>query len=475
MADSKYADLKPGGPSAPHKRLGWLVREPAFYKKLALIALPLAGQSVISYGVGLADNMMVSHLGEGSIGGIFIVNQIQAVLHMLMLGLGAALVILAAQYFGKGDIRSVKVIISFSIQIAVGVSILLFLLMTFCSKPILGLFSDAGTVIAEGLIYVAWLRWSFVIFALTNVLLAAMRCAGSVNIGIATSLTAFLSNLLFNYIFIFGKLGAPAMGVAGAALATLLSRIAECSVVICYVLRLDTKIRYRPKDIVLRSRTLSFDYFRYGLPVILGDIFWGFGGAAKASIVGRLGESVIAANSIVGNLGQIFMVFIYGASSAGSLAVGQAIGKNEYAAAKKYTKTLQLVYPCIGLASACALFSLRGTLLALPAFKALAPGTIRYGMEFLTVLCFTMVGTSYQMAALQIVRAGGATHFVLINDLIFVWLVMMPLALIAFNVFHAPPWVIFLCINCDQVLKCGVAAVKVNRFRWMKNLTRQQA
>ena len=454
------------------KRFEWFIKDPSFYKKLALIALPLAGQSVISFGVGLADNLMVSHLGESSIGGIFIANQIQGFLHMLLLGLGAALVILAAQYYGKGDIRSVKIIVSFSIYIAVGVGLFLFLLMTFFGRPVLGALSSETSVISEGILYMDWLRWSFVIFGLTNVLLAALRSAGMVNIGIITSLTAFLTNLLFNYIFIFGKFGAPEMGVAGAAVSTLLSRIFEFAIVVYYVLRRDTKIRYCIMDLFLRSKSLSYDYIKYGLPVIFGDIFWGLGNVAKAAIIGRLSESVIAANSLVGNLSSLFMIFIFGMSSAGSLTVGQAIGKNDYETAKSYTKTLQIVYPCVGVASSAIMFSLRGALLSLPAFGALVPETMRYCMQFMTILCVTMIGSSYQMSTLQIVRAGGATHFVFINDMIFVWLVMIPMALLALLVFNAPPWVIFLSIHCDQILKCGVAVVKVNRFRWMKNLTR---
>ncbi|MCL2058066.1 MAG: MATE family efflux transporter [Oscillospiraceae bacterium] len=454
------------------KRFAWFNRDPAFYKKLALIALPLAGQSVISFGVGLSDNLMVSHLGESSIGGIFVANQIQGILHMLLMGLAAALVILAAQYYGKGDIRSVKIIISFSLYIATGVGLALLLVMTFFGRPVLGLLSTADSVVSEGITYMAWLRWSFIFFALTNVLIAAMRCAGMVNIGIVSAVTVFITNLVFNYVFIFGKLGAPEMGVAGAALATLISRVIEFAVVAFYVLRRDTKIRYRLKDLTLRNKALSLDYIRYGLPVIFGDIFWGLGNTAKAAIIGRLGESVIAANSLVGNLSQLFFIFIYGIASAGSLTVGQAIGKNEYDTAKNYTKTLQIVYPAVGLVSATIMFSARGAVLSLPAFRALEPQTMRYCMEFLTILCATMVGTSYQMATLQIVRAGGATHFVFVNDLIFVWLVMIPMALVALLVFDAPPWVIFFSIHCDQILKCGVAVVKVNRYRWMKNLTR---
>jgi len=454
------------------KRFSWFVRDISFYKKLILIALPMAGQSVISFGVGLVGNLMVAHLGEGSISGIYVANQIQGILHMFVMGLGAALVILAAQYFGRGDTRSVKTFTSFSIQLAVGVGAALFLLMTFFGRPILSLLSNSTPAIEEGLVYMSWLRWSFIIFAITHVMLAAMRCTGQVNVGIVASTTAFLVTIFFNYVFIYGNLGAPEMGVAGAALAILLARIVECVVVLTFVLRIDKKLKYRPKDLLLRNKTLSFDYFRYGLPVILGDITWGFGNTAKSAIIGRLGTSVIAASSIVGNFSQLFAIFVYGLASAGSLTVGQVIGKNDFETAKKYTKTLQVLYPCVGLISASVMFVMRSAVLSLPQFQELTSETMEFCFQFFTILCVTLVGTSYQMSTLQIVRAGGATHFVFINDLIFVWLVMIPMALLGLLVFDAPPWFIFFAIHCDQILKAFVAVVKVNRFRWMKNLTR---
>ena len=454
------------------KRFGWFVRDPAFYKKLVLIALPVAGQNVISFSVGLIGNLMVAHLGEGSIGGIYIAGQLQGFVQMFVMGLGSALIILAAQYYGKGDIKSVKIIVSLSLKLATGAGAAMFILMTFFGRPILGLLSNSEPVVSEGLVYMSYAKWTFILFGVTQAMLAAMRCAGQVNIGIFSSAIAFVSTVIFSYIFIYGNLGAPEMGVAGAALATLLARVIECAAALVYALRIDKKLLYRPRDLTLGDRGLTFKYFRYGLPVIAGDATWGLGNTAKAAIIGRLGESVIAASSIVGNFSQLFGIFVYGLATAGSLTVGQVIGNNDFDLAKKYTNTLQVIYPGVGLVSALVMLSMRGAVLSLAPFQALTPDTIGFCVQFYTILCVTLVGTSYQMSTLQIVRAGGATHFVFTNDLIFVWLVMIPMALIGLLAFNAPPWFIFLAINCDQILKCGVAVVKVNRYRWMKNLTR---
>ncbi len=450
----------------------WLVRDKEFYKRLALIALPLAAQNIISFGVGLADNLMVASLGESAVNGVFFVNQIQNILHMLVMGLGGALIVLAAQYYGKGDVKSVKTIVAIAMKVAVVVGVGMFCLMYFAGESVLGLLTQHESAIGEGVAYVKIVSWSFLLFCVTNVLLASMRCAGTVKVGLYVSITALVFNVGLNYVLIFGKLGFPAMGVRGAAVATLVSRVAECVLVLIYVFSIDQKLKIRLRDMLLHSNALLKDFFRYGAPIILGDILWGFGGAAQAAILGRMSESIVAASSIAANLQQIFGVMVYGTASAGSLLVGQTIGRNEFDLARSYTKTLQLVYISVGIVSGIIMFILRD--LVLRFYSGLASDTIAYASQFLLVLCFTLVGTSYQMSSLQIVRAGGATHFVLVNDLIFVWLVVIPSAYLALTVFAAPPWVVFLCLKSDQILKCFVAVVKVNRFRWMKNLTRAE-
>lgn len=455
------------------QRFSWLIREPGFYRRLLLLALPMAGQNAVSFAVGLVDNVMVAQLGEAAVGGVYIFNQVQNILHMLVMGLGAALVILAAQYSGKRDMQSVKTICAIAARIAVFVGLGLTIAMLLWGRNVLGIFTDKPQVLAMGMEYASYMRYSFLFFCMTSVLLAYLRSAGVVRIGLIVACATVVTDIGLNYLLIFGKLGFPKMGVAGAALSTLISRILEFTVVAVYVLRRNDELRLYPTDFLLRDSRLLRSFFVYGLPVILGDILWGFGGAAQAAIIGHMGEEVIAAGAMTGNIYQMFAVLVYGVSGAGSLIVGQEIGKDNFPLAKRYTKTLQLVYICVGICSAAVLLLIRGV--ALRAYTAVEPATLGYASQFLVVMAFMLIGTSYQMASLQIVRAGGATHFVLINDLIFVWLVVVPLSYLMAFVWQGPPWAVFLCLKCDQVLKCAVAAVKVNRFKWMKNLTKPVA
>lgn len=454
------------------KRLPWLIREPSFYQKLIFLALPMAGQNIISYFVGLADNIMVAQLGDSAVGGVFVFNQVQNILSMLVMGLGSALVILASQYYGKKDMLSVKTICAIGLRIALAVGLGMLLLMLFLGQNIFSLLAPEASVVDQALSYAQYMVWSFLFFCVTNVMLAALRSVGTVHLGLIVSSIAVILDIGLNYLLIFGRFGFPAMGVAGAGLATLISRVVECAVVLSYLLLRDQKLHIRFQDMLLRSPQLTRDFVIYGFPIVLGDIFWGFGGAAQTAIIGRMGPSIIAASAMAANIYQIFTVLVYGFASAGAILVGQQIGRNDFAQAKRFTKTLQLLYICVGLVSSLALLAAHSFILGL--YSKMEAETLVYASQFLTVMCFMLIGTSYQMSSLQIVRAGGATHFVLVNDLIFVWLVVIPLSCLAAFVFHAPPWVVYLCLKCDQILKCAVAAVKVNRFRWMKNLTHQR-
>lgn len=449
-----------------------IVKNKAMLARLITLALPIAFQNIIAFGSGLADNLMVGQLSENALGGVFIANQVQNILQMLVMGMGAALIILAAQYWGKGDRDSVKTIISIVFKIALVVGLLFFAGVFFFGRSIFWILSDEPAVVEEAVRYARIVCFGYFFFCISNVLISSMRCVGTMRIGLIVSLCAFAVDLFLNWVLIFGKLGAPAMGIEGAALSTAIGRLIECIILLIYVLVVDKKLALKPRDITLYNSLLMRDYFRYGAPVILGDVLWGFGGAAQASILGRLGASVMAASSMAGNIHQIFGVIVYGTAGASGIIIGQTVGEGEYEKVRSYSKTLQFVFLGLGLVSGLLLFVCKDAVLLL--YSNLEADTLRFATQFLTVMSVTLIGTGYQMSTLTgIVRAGGATHFVLINDLIFVWLVVIPSAFLAAFVFHAPAWVVFACLKCDQILKCFVAVVKVNRFRWIKNLTRE--
>lgn len=443
----------------------------AFYKGLFILAVPIALQNIITYAVGLTDNVMVGSLGELAISGVYLCNQIQIILQMLVSGIGTALIVLAAQYWGKKDKESVKSIIGIALKIAVVCSFLFFILVYFFTNQLLSLFTNDTEVIKEAVSYARIICFTYFLFCISNVLNASLRCVGTVKVGLYLSLVSFFLNVTLNWVFIFGNLGAPAMGIKGAAVATLIARIVEFCCFIIYIRFKDKKLSIGLADILNTNFVLVKDFFRYGFPIILGDILWGINLAVQGGIVGRLGADSIAAVSIANTIFSVVSVGVYGIASASGVIVGNAVGEGDISKIKEYSHKLQAVFLAGGVITGIVLFVIKDYVLLL---YNVSGETIETARALMTVLAVTVVGTAYQMSTLTgIVRAGGATHFVLINDIIFVWLIVIPLSMFMAFVIGAPTWVVFLCLKCDQILKCAVAVVKVNRYDWIKKLTKE--
>jgi Na+-driven multidrug efflux pump len=218
------------------------------------------------------------------------------------------------------------------------------------------------------------------------------------------------------------------------------------------------------------NNVLRKDFMKYGLPVIMGDILWGINLTVQGGIIGRLGASSIAAVSIVNTIFSVISVGVYGTANASSVIIGNTVGEGDINKVKQYSKKLQLVFLGVGICTGLLLFLIKDYILM---FYQITDETKQMASALMLVLSVTVIGTAYQMSTLTgIVRAGGATHFVLINDIIFVWGVVIPLSLFMAFVIGAPTWIVFLCLKCDQILKCAVAVIKVNRYNWIKKLTK---
>ncbi|MDI6618846.1 MAG: MATE family efflux transporter [Clostridiales bacterium] len=447
------------------------------YKRVIQLMIPIALQNVITYLVGFTDNYMVGVLGDRPLAGTYAASQLQNILQMLVIGLGAAITILASQYWGKKDTESIKSITVLALKFSVGAGLVFFIASLFFPAQILGIFTNDQGVLNEGLKFTYVIRYTYVFFCITQVLISSMRSVERVKIGMNITIITFFVNLFFNWVFIYGHLGAPALGVAGSAISTLIARIIETIIMVVYVRFIDDRLLLRFKDLFKSNAVFVKDFFKYGSPVILGDILWGINLAVQGLIIGRLGETAMASVSITNNVFSIMGVAVYGTAGASAIIIGKTVGSGDYERVKEYAKKLQILFLIMGIISGSALFALKGLILHFYNLSGnLSADTITMATQFLIVLSITMVGTSYQMSTLTgIVRAGGAIYFVLVNDFIFVWFIVIPSALIAQTVFHASPLIVFACLKSDQILKCAVAVVKVNRFNWIKKLTREPA
>ncbi len=447
-----------------------IVRDRGFYRTLWALSVPIVLQNLITFGVGFSDNVMVGGLGANAIAGVFMGNQVQTLLQMFMLGIAGAMQILTAQYWGRRDTGRIRSIVAIAFRITLGITVVLGLATAVFPAWILGLFTNDPLVVAQGVQFLKYMAFSYVFFGVSQLLVSAMRSVESVKIGMYVSIGTFVVNLFLNWVFIYGALGAPAMGVAGCALSTLVARIVEAGAMVLYVGLGDRKLRMRFHDLLRFDALLRNDYFRFGLPVIAGQIVWAINNLASSAILGRLGAEAIAATSITNMLYVLVSIVIMGLSAGVGILTGKTVGAGEFEKMKLYAKTIQVMFLVIGLCAGAVVLLLRSPFLQIYNIDA---ATRAVSLQFMAVLAVTIVGTSYQGMCLGgLVRAGGDTSFVFLNDTVFVFLTVLPSALLAAFVFHTQPWVVFACLKSDQITKMAVAVVKINRFKWMKNLTR---
>lgn len=444
-------------------------KDRSFYRSLVTLAVPISLQNLVTFAVSFADNVMIGSLGDDAISGVYIGGQLQSVLQMFVGGIEGAILILAAQYWGKKDTQSIRKVVSIGIKFALAVGLLSSLVAVLFPQWVIRAFTTEPGVIQEGAAYVQIVGFTYLFFSVSQVMIAAMRSVETARIGLYISCMALVINVCLNYVFIFGHFGFPAMGVRGAALATLVSRILEMCVGVGYVFFVDKKLRFGLKDLLHTDLQLLRDFIRYGLPVIGGQVVWAINSLANTKILGYYSAGVIAAASITGMLHNLVYVWMNGMSSAVGIITGKTVGAGRYEKMKEYSKTVQMIFLFVGLISGAAVFLARDGFISL--YNA-SPEAQAYSRQFINVISVTIIGTCYQAACLfGLVKSGGDISFVFKNDTIFVFLVVIPSSLLAMWL-GAPPWVVFACLKCDQILKCFVAIVKINRYNWMKNLTR---
>ncbi|MDR1664135.1 MAG: MATE family efflux transporter [Clostridiales bacterium] len=447
------------------------MKNTALLKHLCLLALPLIGQNLISVSVGVADNIMVGSLGELAVDGVHLANQVQNILQMLVMGISAAIILLAAQYWGRRDVKSIKDIVAIGLKVCLVSGGVINAAVFISPYGVLRVFSDNNEAIAEGIKYLRVMAFSYMFFCVTNTLMASMRCVEQVRIALAVSLTTLVVDIGLNYVLIFGHFGFPALGVQGAAIATLTARVIETGIMIVYVRFIDGRLRIRFRELFGFNYGLAKDFFRYGLPVMAGDALWGLAGSMQGAIMGRLGTETMAAQSVTLMMFQFVTVVVWGFSGAASVIIGKTVGSGDVELVKKYARLFQIVFVCVGVLTSLSFLGLRDFMISLYDFTPETNGIVK---QFMTVMAIATLGTAYHAPCFTgIIRAGGDVSFVIKVDFICAWFVVLPLAWLSAFVFHHPPVAVFFFLKCDQFFKWIIAIVKTNRFKWIKNLTRE--
>lgn len=439
-----------------------------YFRPMAVLAIPIAGQSLVSFLVNLADNVMIGSLGDTAISGVYMGTQMFTLLQWFVTGITTSMTILMAQYWGRRDLDSIRKIASIGILFGLPVSVAFSLVSLCFPAGLIALFTDVAGVVEAGTPYLRVLALSFPFYCISQLLVAAMRSIENTRIGLYVSLVALGVNIGLNALLIFGYLGFPALGAVGAAIATLIARITEAGLLVCYLLFREKTLVFRLRHLFQWDRRLTKLFFRYGTPVLLGEVVWGFNTMMRSYFMGRFDTQTITAFSMVNMLSQTVFIWILALEAAAGILTGKLISSAGSEEIRTYTYHMQRIFLLTGAAAVAVLFLLRGPFLSL---YSVSPEARAAAFTLSNVMIPIVFFSVYEdMTLCGIVKCGGETAFVLKVDAILVFLVMLPACLVGTRL-GAPPSLIYLFLQIDQVIKCGVALVKVNRFHWAHDLT----
>ena len=438
-----------------------------FYKSLITLALPIALQHLVSFLITFTDSIMIGQLGESATAGAYVGSLAFTVLRMLITGVEGGITVGVSRCWGEGDTDKIKRIAAAGVYLSTAFGICLALPALICPELIVSLFlSDSGK--AEGAEYLRALAPSFIPFVLFCAPAAILRSIESPKVATIASVSGFATNLIFNYLLIFGKLGFTKMGVTGAAIATFIAYLVELLILLVYLLLFDKKLKLRPRDLIAVGKDTALPFLRYTTPIILGQAVWIFNTLFSSFLLSGTGSSAaVAALAVASTLNSLSYVLMNGLSGAVGIIIGKTIGEGRTEKIKEYSYTTEVIFILLGIVTSAVLFFTRYPFVSL---YDVGDEAAKIAVQLISVLALTVIGTSYQSACLSgLVKSGGDVSFIFKNDAFFIFLIVVPLSLTAARL-GAPLWLVFLALKSDQLLKCIPAAIKINRFEWIKKL-----
>ena len=444
----------------------------AFYKRLAVLMITLALQNLIAYSVNMADNIMLGSYSQTTLSGAATVNQIFFMIQQLALGIGDSLVILGSQYWGRGEIGQIRKLAGIALKFTMACCLVIFLLCALFPSQLLALFTTEAAIIEEGVSYLRIVKYSFLLFLVTNCLMSALRCVEIVRISFVISVISLLTNVSINYLLIFGKLGCPELGIQGAAIGTLVARGLELVVILLYVVKKDRKLRLFSENIFRRNPQLAADYRKTAIPTVLTELLWGVSVPMQTGILGHLTADAIAANSVASTFYSYLKVVVRALASASAVLIGAAIGEGNMTAVKEKARTIAVAGVSVGAVMGLLLFALRTPLLSC---YRLNENALMLADQMMILYSFIMVAMGFQMTICNgVIRAGGDVRFTTALNLLSVWAIVIPVSFLCAFVWKVPIMVTVLAVQSDQIFKGIPVVIRLRTYRWIRKLTRSE-
>ena len=440
-----------------------------FYRWLARIATPIAFQSLMLALVAACDALMLGQVAQEQMTAVSLATQVQFVQNMFLAAITGAGSILGAQYWGKGDRKTIQNLFHLMLRFAGLISILFFAACELAPVYLMRIFASDAVLIDIGSTYLRIAGWSYLITGISQSYLATMKVTEHVNPSAFISSCAVILNIIFNAIFIFGLLGAPRMEARGAALATTVSRVIELTLCLSFSAR-PGYIRPAISRLFTRIPQLSRDFARQCLPLMGGSLFWGVGFTSYTAIMGHMGPDAAASNSVAAVVRDLICCVCNGIGSAAGIMVGNELGAGRLEQGKAYGLRLMKLSYVIGFASTAIVLAITPFVVRMVILTDTAHS---YLTGMMCIMAVYMIGRCVNTITINgVLDGGGDTVFDMYSLAVCMWGIAIPLALLGAFVFHWPVLLVYACTCLDEVGKIPWVMIRLYKFKWVRNLTK---
>ena len=441
-------------------------------RNIICIILPITLQNLIGAAVNTADVVMLGNVSQVALSASSLANQIVSILFMFFTGLTSGLVIMVAQYWGKGQKGTIETLFGMGLRVAMIVSVIFTLMAVLIPQYLMLIYTNDRELIAAGAGYLRIVGWSYLFMGFSQVYECIIKSMGRAKTATIFSSMALVVNIILNAILIYGLLGAPALGIKGAAIATLIARVVE--MLVCVV---DS---HRQKEIALTftaitnwNRQLFADFRKYSLPALGNEFLWGAGFSCYTVVLGHMGSDIVAANSVVSAARNLTSVFVFGAAYGTAIIIGNEIGAGQEETARKDAGTMLRVVFAASLLAGMLILAMRPLILH---FATLSETAVDMLNIMLWINCLYILGMGMNTTFIcGLFRAGGDARYGFILDTIVMWAVFVPLAFICAFVLHFPPLLVYTITCSDEFLKLPINTVHYLKGNWIRNITRSEA
>lgn len=446
--------------------MGKLLGTKEFYRRVCAVAVPIALQSMITIGVNMLDTIMLGSLGETALSASSLANQFINIYQIACMGLGMGASVLVSRFWGMKDGRSIKKTITIMFRLCILVGLIFTVLTILLAGPIMRIYTPDPEIIEKGVEYFRWSIPTYLLLGLSLTATIVIRSVKAVKVPLICSVFSFFANLFFNWVFIFGNLGAPRMEVAGAALGTVLARIIEFTAIMIYFLVLDKKIRYQIKDLFLDCHDLVAEYIRISIPVIISDSLLALGNSAIAMIMGRIGAAFVAANSITVVTQQLTTVLTQGISQAGCIITGHTLGEGKREKAQREGYQFLAFGVMVGIVASGIILIINEPMVSM---YNITSETREIALQLMDAVALILIFQSANSILTKgVLRGGGDTKFLMVADILFLWIASVPLGILAGLYLKLPAFWIYFFMKIDQIIKSIWCVFRLRSGKWIK-------